>query len=228
MSDDPTVPEFHGVARLFPLPNLVLFPHVVQPLRIFEPRYKQMTQHALESDRLIAIVLIRPDSKVEYLSKPDVHDIGCLGRIIHDQRQPNGEYHLLLRGLCRLRIERELADDNLYRSAYAATLCDLPVSETGSLRLELIEAARKWFPDEGLIARQIEEIFQSEMSISALCDILAFALPLPYEFKQSLLEELHPRRRCQQLIQHLQSTAPPESLPMPREARKFPPDFSVN
>lgn len=228
MSDDLSIPEFQGVARLFPLPNLVLFPQVVQPLRIFEPRYKQMTQHALESDRLIAIVLIRPDSQIEYSGNPEIHDVGCLGRIIHDQRQPNGEYHLLLRGLCRLRIEREVAGDNLYRSAYATMLHDLPGGEKGPLRQELIEAARKWFPTEGLIVRQIEEIFASEKSVSVLCDILAFALPLPYGLKQGLLEELHPRRRCRRLIEHLRSTAPPEPLPMPRETRKFPPDFSVN
>ena len=87
--------EFAGVARLFPLPNLVLFPHVVQPLRIFEPRYKQMTEHALTSDRLIAIVLIQPKPMVPYAGRPAIFEIGCLGRIIHEERQPNGEFHLL-------------------------------------------------------------------------------------------------------------------------------------
>ncbi len=49
---------FSGKARLFPLPNLVMFPHVVLPLHIFEPRYRQMTEHSLASDRLITMIQI--------------------------------------------------------------------------------------------------------------------------------------------------------------------------
>ncbi len=50
--------DFSGRVRLFPLPNLVLFPHVVQPLHMFEPRYCEMLQDALAGDRLLAMVLL--------------------------------------------------------------------------------------------------------------------------------------------------------------------------
>ena len=59
-ADHPPLSDFAGTARLFPLPNLVLFPHVMQPLHIFEPRYRQMTADALAGDRLIAVVLLKP------------------------------------------------------------------------------------------------------------------------------------------------------------------------
>ena len=52
--------DFSGTVRLFPLPNLVMFPHVVQPLHIFEPRYREMLEDALEHDRLLAMALLQP------------------------------------------------------------------------------------------------------------------------------------------------------------------------
>ena len=61
MNDDAqALSKCAGMARLFPLPNMVLFPHVVQPLHVFEPRYRQMTADALAGDRLIAVTLLQP------------------------------------------------------------------------------------------------------------------------------------------------------------------------
>ena len=60
MSEDAPLNQFCGTARLFPLPNLVLFPSVIQPLHIFEPRYRQMMADALDGDRLLALVLLKP------------------------------------------------------------------------------------------------------------------------------------------------------------------------
>src|SRR4051812_1530562 len=102
MNDDQHAPaNFSGPARLLPLPNLVLFPHVVQPLHVFEPRYRQMTADALAGDRLIALVLLRPGWEAEYEDRPPVHPVACLGRIVADQQLPDGRYNLLVRGLAR-------------------------------------------------------------------------------------------------------------------------------
>src|SRR5262245_36661305 len=118
MTDDSWVlKHFSGIARLFPLPNVVLFPHVVQPLHIFEPRYREMTADALADDRLIAPVLLRPGWEADYEGRPAVHPILCLGRIVAEQRTPDGRYNLLLRGLSRGRIIEETASEKLYRSA---------------------------------------------------------------------------------------------------------------
>ncbi len=90
MSDDVSpLADFTGVARLFPLPNLVLFPHVMQPLHIFEPRYRQMTADALTSDRLIAVVLLRPGWEAEYPGRPPINPVACLGKIVAEQRLHN-------------------------------------------------------------------------------------------------------------------------------------------
>ena len=69
-----------GVARLFPLPNLVLFPHVLQPLHIFEPRYCDLLEAALADDRLIAMAVLAPGWEKDYEGRPPVHPIACLGR----------------------------------------------------------------------------------------------------------------------------------------------------
>ena len=64
MDIDSEVPGFSNQCRLFPLPDLVFFPHTVLPLHIFEPRYRQMTEDALAGDRLVTMVQIRPAPRV--------------------------------------------------------------------------------------------------------------------------------------------------------------------
>src|SRR5438874_11474896 len=93
--------EFSGKVRLFPLPNLVLFPHVMQPLHIFEPRYRQLTEDALDGDRLITLVLPLPGWEKDYADKPALHSIGCVGKIMAEQRLEDGRFNILLRGLAR-------------------------------------------------------------------------------------------------------------------------------
>src|SRR5206468_10763458 len=100
MNDDHfALTHFAGRARLFPLPNMVLFPHVVQPLHVFEPRYRQMTADALAGDRLIALTLLQPGWEEEYEARPAVHPVACLGRVVADQLLPDGRYNLLVRGI---------------------------------------------------------------------------------------------------------------------------------
>src|ERR1700692_4837672 len=98
---------FAGTVRLFPLPNLVLFPHVMQPLHIFEPRYRQMAADALAGDRLIAPVLLQTGWEADYEGRPAIYSMACLGRIVAEQRLDDGRFNLLLRGICRARLSKE-------------------------------------------------------------------------------------------------------------------------
>src|SRR5205085_10289648 len=99
----------------FPLPNLVLFPHVVQPLHIFEPRYRQMTADALASNRLITLVLLRAGFEEESEKRPPLHDTACVGKVLGEQKLEDGRYNLLLRGVSRVRIVEEVPSVKLYR-----------------------------------------------------------------------------------------------------------------
>ena len=87
MNDDAwSLQNFSGTARLFPLPNLVLFPHAVQPLHVFEPRYRDLTTDALSDDSLIAMALLQPDWESEPGDRRPIHPVVCLGRVVANQR----------------------------------------------------------------------------------------------------------------------------------------------
>jgi Lon protease-like protein len=226
MPDDLELSDFEGSARLFPLPDFVLFPHVVKPLHIFEPRYRQMTEDALHGDHLIALVLLKPHTEEEYAGEPDIHDTACLARIINEQRLADGKFNILVRGLCRLRIEAEVPTAKLYRIAQGWPMPDAAHPDSASLRRSLAEGVRRWVPPQGPALKQLQELLDDQPPLGALTDILAFALPLAAELKQELLEELDIEQRARRLIEALREG--PEELPMPRERPKFPPDFSLN
>src|SRR5262249_20115118 len=152
-----------GTARLFPLPNLVFFPYSLQPLHIFEPRYRQMTADALNGDRLIAMALLKPGWEKFYDTGAALHPIACLGRIVADQLLPDGRYNLLLRGLSRVRIVEEVPSDKLYRSARVELVgdrCTAPLDVVMDLRKQLEERILPRF-SEGPIAKQLSELFHS-------------------------------------------------------------------
>src|SRR5438132_8216721 len=107
--------KFAGEARLFPLLNLVLFPHVVQPLHVFEPRYRQLTADALAGDQLITMALLQPDWEPDDAGLPPVFPVACLGRIIAHKELADGRSILLLRGLSRVRIVEEMPTHKPYR-----------------------------------------------------------------------------------------------------------------
>src|SRR5256885_4062278 len=85
---------FSGKVRLFPLPNLVLFPHVLQPLHVFEPRYRQLLTDALDDDRMIALALLRPGWEDDYDKRPPIHPVVCIGKVHNEERFADGRYNL--------------------------------------------------------------------------------------------------------------------------------------
>jgi Lon protease-like protein len=91
-----------GTIRLFPLPNVVLFPDVFLPLHIFEPRYRAMVKAALDTDRLIGMVLARPGTETD-----ECFPVGCAGVITHVEELDGGRYNIILRGLQKFRIIEE-------------------------------------------------------------------------------------------------------------------------
>jgi len=92
---------------LFPLPDIGLFPGVTQPLHIFEPRYRAMIADALEGDRVIGMVMLRPGFEADYDGRPPVYAIGCAGTIENYELLPDGRYAVVLRGLVKFRILSE-------------------------------------------------------------------------------------------------------------------------
>lgn len=228
MNDDAwALDTFCGTARLFPLPNLVMFPHVVQPLHVFEQRYRDMTADALAGDQLIAMALLRPDWEKDYEGRPAIHPTVCLGRIVADKLLDDGRYLLLLRGLCRGRITEELPPQKLYREARLELQPDygMPtLAEARRIRQELAALILPRFTGSGGNAQPLHELFEGETPLATLVDCLSYQLPFSQPRKQELLEEAHLGRRVELLLASLRSILPPAPSP----GRPFPPDFSLN
>jgi len=230
MSDTSFILEhFDGTVRLFPLPNVVLFPHVVQPLHIFEPRYRQMTEDALASDRLIGQALLQPGWEGAYEDRPPIYPVVCIGKIVSEQRLADGRFNLLLRGVSRARVVKEFAPDKLYRVARVELLADGPPPSAQvihSLRQQLAEAVRTWFPASAPAQEQLRKLLKSDLPLGVLCDIFSFALPLSVEAKQGLLTDQDIERRMRTLLGLLTTATPPAQVePVDRG---FPPEFSPN
>lgn len=226
------LPGFQGTVRLFPLPNVVHFPQVMLPLHIFEPRYRQLVTDSLAGDRLIAMALMEAGGGLTALGSPAIHPIVCVGRILTEHRLPDGRFNLLLRGLVRARIIEEIPTDRLYRTARVELLTDRQVAggqEAMELRRQLEAAARTWLQALGVNAEQAGKLLHADLSLGALGDILAYALPLPIETKQGLLTECDVAARVRGLVLHLRATRPVGAAADGQAPpRSFPPDFSAN
>jgi Lon protease-like protein len=226
MRDDRAAVEaFGGVARLFPLPNLVLFPHVDQGLHIFEPRYRQMTADALADDQLIAMVLLTPNDNwdEQYDGRPPIEPVACLGRIVASERLPDGRYNLTLRGLARLELDGEIPDaSKLYRLARGRVTADaVPViGEARDLRRTLRQAVLSRFDPTGKAHQQLTALFDADTPLGEVCDLLGYSLPLSLELKQRLLTTADVADRTRLLIDVLGDGG--------RPPRPFPPVFSPN
>ena len=187
---------------LFPLPNVVLFPNVFLPLHIFEPRYRAMVADALDGDRLIGMVLLRPGWEGDYEGRPPVFPIGCAGLISHHEQLPDGRYNIVLRGLEKFRIERE-DDSRLYRLGEISSLHE-PLLETD--RADVRSARRRL---ETLLVPQSEGRAQDSkvppaMSDEDLVNALAQYMELEPLEKQALLERHGLLERCRSLIELLE------------------------
>lgn len=222
--DQAALADFDGAVRLFPLPNLVLFPHVVQGLHIFEPRYRQLMADALAGDHLVALVLLQPGWEDEYDAKPAIEPVACLGRVTWHEELADGRYNLRLRGLARVRLVEETPTDRLYRVARGEIAPDVVPADLGrlkNLRRALAEVVLPHFDSDPAARQRATELFQGEQSLGHVCDVLAYSLPLPLEIKQGLLNEPHADIRAEMMTQVMRVSAA-------RSDRVFPPPFSSN
>lgn len=96
---------------LFPLPNVVLFPHISLPLHVFEPRYRKMVADALSSHRTIGMVLLRAGWEGDYQGRPPIYSTGCAGTIVGSEELEGGRYNIVLRGASRFRVVQEHAGE---------------------------------------------------------------------------------------------------------------------
>lgn len=188
---------------LFPLSNVVLFPDCLAPLHIFEPRYRQMTEAALQAERLIGMVTVRPDAREEMGGNPPIYAVGCAGFITDHQRLPDGRYNIVLRGVKRFRVESESTPDSerLYRLADARWLDDPHGGSVGG-RAELREGVLghlRRLARRGQGGEEVSLAHLGELDDGAFTNFLCQAVGLPPEEKQGLLEAASLTERLTQL-----------------------------
>ena len=222
--------EFSGKVRLFPLPNLVLFPHVMQPLHVFEPRYRELLEDALADDRLIAMAMLNSGWEKDYEGRPSLHSMACLGRITAHFRLDDGTYNVLLLGLRRVRLVREMAPAHPFREAQVE-LCEdqypaCPVARQKALQRKLHEALLRVLPLLPEAQEQLDQLLGSDVPLGVLTDVIGYMLDIGLARKQSLLTELNVYRRAELLLAHLSEAAAEQAAS--RAAICFPPEFSVN
>jgi hypothetical protein len=191
----PTIP-------IFPLPNVVLFPQVFLPLHVFEPRYREMVGDALDDDRIIGMVLLRPGWEGEYEGRPAVYPIGCAGLITHAERLGDGRFNIVLRGLEKFRIVGE-DDSRSYRLASVETI-EEPMAEGDR---EPMRVARRRL--EALLVpqpsgRAADSKVPPSMADEDLVNSLSQYLELEPVEKQALLERNGLLARCHSLIELLE------------------------
>jgi uncharacterized protein len=221
--------DFANECRLFPLPNLVLFPHALLPLHIFEPRYRQLTEDALASDRLITMVQVAPTPKGSFWPEPvPIMGVGCLGRIVQHERLSDGRFNFLLLGCKRVRLVREKPSAKLYRIAEAEILDDHESDQPLEPRRQrLLDLFRNVFERHHRLDGDLAKRLNSAISLGVLSDIIAHALGLPPGIKQELLSETRVDRRVETLLVLLQ-TIVDAIIPEENPSRSFPPLFSLN
>ena len=191
---------------IFPLPDLALFPNTLLPLHIFEPRYRAMVTDALARDRRLAIVGLKAGYEGDYAGHPAVHAVAGLGRIVKCERMATGRFNLLLKGELRVRIERELPSDTLYRLVQSVELQDSGAERDSVPPLldEVKRACRRILEMVRRATPEMEETLAAAAAPGVLCDQVASALIPSPAARQALLEELDVERRLRRLLVELQ------------------------
>jgi len=177
--------ELPSLIPIFPLPNVVLFPQVMLPLHIFEPRYRKMVRDTeAKSPPLIGMALLRGNWQEQYEGNPEVFSVGCSGEMVRVAPLPDGRFNILLQGMRRYHIQEEIFTEG-YRQARVEW--DPPLKED-------IDAGRRQelrqLLDRYLKKNEHVQKFLSDPSVDDdfFVNFFAFHLDfLPIE-KQSLLE----------------------------------------
>ena len=223
--------SFTGKVRLFPLPNLVLFPHVMQPLRIFEPRYRAMLEDALAGDRLITMALLAPGWEQDYEGRPPIHSMACLSQITTHHQLDDGTYNLLVLGIRRVRLIEEQQPLRPFREATVEIFEDYSPPQEAAVRADLQRSLREAFlgvlPTLPDAHEQLDQLLGSDISLAVFTDTIAYMLDMKLAEKAELLGERNVVRRAQILLRHLQAVGEDVDL-APCQSCGFPPKFSTN
>jgi len=181
--------NFPKIIPVFPLSNFIIFPNTTVPLNIFEPRYLDMVNDSMKSNKLIG--MIQPKNSRDKNGIPKLHDVGCLGKIMSFKETEDGRYLIELKGKIRFKIINEVNTDKKYRS--------VEVEYKGFANDLSNEKEKLNFSDLELIFKDLKSLFEKrgfiinwkaleKQSLDETINALAMASPFSLEEKQILLE----------------------------------------
>jgi hypothetical protein len=173
---------------VFPLSNFIIFPEITVPLNIFEPRYIEMVDDSMKNLRMIGMVQPKEKSNNK---NPELFQIGCLGKITSFNETDDGRYLIILSGLTRFKIKKEIKNDKLYREFEVNF--DEYKNDINTNKEEIK------FSDLELIFKNLKSLFEKKgylinwdelkkQSLNQTINTLAMASPFSIEEKQALLE----------------------------------------
>ncbi|MCX6943793.1 MAG: LON peptidase substrate-binding domain-containing protein [Verrucomicrobiota bacterium] len=189
------------------LPNVALFPQALLPLRIFEPRYRQMVQDVLAGNRLFAVSGLNPKLANDGDQFEPPHHVASIGIVRACQKNENGTSNLLLQGLCRVEF-LAILDDQPYRRVRIRALASEPVTDAAeNLRLQreltrLIGLKQKFGAP---VSAEMAEFLRTVEDPEVFIDLAAFSLCENSALKQKLLETLNVGRRLELFAQQLRA-----------------------
>ena len=179
---------------VFPLSNFIIFPNTSVPLNIFEPRYIEMINESMKTDRIIGI--IQPKEQKKNIS--ELYTVGCAGKITNFNETSDGRYLIVLNGISRFKILKEINNNKLYRE------CEVSFDEYRDDMQKNYNEVK--FPDLELIFKNLKSLFKKKgyminfkelekQSLDQTINALAMASPFSLEEKQVLLETINIKNR---------------------------------
>ena len=189
---------------VFPLSNFIIFPKTTVPLNIFEPRYIDMINDSMKSNKLIG--MIQPKTSNIKQIKPELHEVGCLGKITSFRETEDGRFLIEVKGLIRFRKTTELNTENKYRVLQINFKDFYQDLENKKENLK--------FSDLELIFKDLKSLFEKrgfiinwkaleKQSLDETINALAMASPFSLEEKQVLLEAQNLDSRKEKISQIL-------------------------
>ena len=181
--------NFPQTIPVFPLSNFIIFPNTTVPLNIFEPRYLDMINDSMKSDKLIG--MIQPKYSKNLNNVPELYDVGCLGKITSFRETEDGRYLIELKGQIRFKNIKEIKSDKKYRILEV---------DYNNYSYDLEDDKEKLnFSDLELIFKDLKSLFEKrgfvinwkaleKQSLSETINALSMASPFSLEEKQILLE----------------------------------------
>ncbi|MDC3257411.1 LON peptidase substrate-binding domain-containing protein [Candidatus Pelagibacter sp.] len=186
------IEELPNIIPVFPLSNFIIFPKTTVPLNIFEPRYIEMINECMKTNKLIGMIQPK-NTQYSELNEPTLHEIGCLGKITSFKETDDGRYTIDLKGIVRFKISKELKTGKQFRECevdYETYYDDL------NKKKEDLN-----FSDLELIFKDLKSLFErrgfvinwkalEKQSLDETINALAMASPFSLEEKQVLLEAI--------------------------------------